>query len=251
MTKPQFILGCGPEQDADVRALGCTAAHLCYRVSASGKLMRTCPRAVRGGIMSLCLDADSAPDTENFARSVGIELRMSGAEGLFADADVYSPKIAALIPKLEALCARMHRDLYVTEKYALDAQNAYVLIGSDVAAGSYTAMIAEQAQRLGNRFALELVPLSMDFLLPSGGNGRQISAEELDMLLARGLTPYYADALCAHYVTYRDSSGSTHFTVFDDASTLRRKWETAAQYGAGKIFGLYDELAEALPDILP
>lgn len=251
MVKPQFILGCVPEQAQEVHALGCTAAHMCYRVSAAGKLMRICRQAMRAGIMVICQEPDSMPDMQSILNAIEREIRLCMFEGLFIDAEAYSPYFSALVPEVERLCMRLDRDLYVPALYAPQTENARVIIGSDVAAGSFSTMISEQSQRYGERLAIELIPLRTDFMLPSAGHGRTLPDDELDMLLARGMTPYFADSLCARYITYRDGAGNTHFTVYDDASTLRRKWEIAAENGVSRIFGLYDELAPSLPDILP
>ena len=250
MTKPQFILGCGADEAEAAAALGCESACLCYRISASGKLLCAAPRAPQGGIMALCASGEDAPDERELIPALERQLKKGRHGGLFADFEDWTPRLGALMEPLERTCRALGCDFFVPQLYAPQTQSACVLVGSDVAAGSYEGMISEQAQRYGERFALELVPLRADFILPSGGRARQIDGEELDMLLARGLTPYFSEALCARYFTYRDGAGRTHFTLFDDASTLKRKCDIAARFGARYIFGLYGELVEALPDIL-
>ena len=200
--------------------------------------------------MALCASGAEEPDADKLIPAVERQLKEGRHGGLFADFEDWSPRLGALMQPLEHICRSLGRDFFVPQLYAPQTQFACVLVGSDVAAGSYEGMISEQSQRYGERFALELVPLRADFLLPSGGHARQMDEDELDMLSARGLASYFSEALCARYFTYRDGAGRTHFTLFDDPSTLKRKCEIAARFGARAIFGLYAELEDALPDIL-
>ena len=56
----------------------------------------------------------------------------------------------------------------------------------------------------------------------------------------------YSDALCARYFTLT-RQGQTHFVLFDDARTLRRKLELARQLGIRDALVMLPEV-EDLPD---
>jgi hypothetical protein len=251
MTNDQFILACDASEREECRALGCTLAHFGYRISVSGRLLRVSPGpAARGGILVLSDDGTGVPDPPVFLRMLEGELVRQGFGGIFADFDAFSPKLSALIESMDALAARRGIALYVPELYAPQAPGACILTGSDVVAGSYRLRLEEQRQRYERRTALELVPVREDFALPSSGQGRRMREGELDALLARGMTPYYSDELCLHYFTYVDREHVTHFVVYDDAQSLRRKTQIAQDLGIEKIFALYAELRTLAPDIL-
>lgn len=251
MTNDQFILACDVSEREECYALGCTLAHFGYRISASGRLLRVSHGpAARGGVLVLSDDGTGVPDLPVFLRMLEGELTRQGFCGVFADFDSFSPKLSALVESMDGLAARRGIALYVPELYAPQAPGAFVLTGSDVVAGSYRLRLEEQRQRYEDRMALELVPVREDFALPSSGQGRRMREGELDALLARGMTPYYSDELCLHYFTYVDRAHVTHFVVYDDAQSLRRKVGIAREAGIGKIFALYAELRVLAPDIL-
>lgn len=251
MINEQFILACDASEREECGALGCTLAHFGYRISASGRLLRISQGpAARGGILILSDDGTGVPDAPVFLRMLEGELTRQGFCGIFADFDSFSPKLSALLESIDALAVRRRSVLYVPELYAPQTPDACVLTGSDVVAGSYRFRLEEQLGRYESRMALELVPVREDFALPSQGQGRRMREGELDALLARGVTPYYSDELCLNYFTYVDKARVTHFVVYDDAKSLRRKMEIARRMGIEKIFALYAELRALMPDIL-
>ena len=110
--------------------------------------------------------------------------------------------------------------------------------------------LAELCRRFGaQRLALDLACVRADFSLPAPyGDGAALSAQQLAAL--RGQRPvFFSPELCARYFTYGEG-GMTHFVLFDDADTLRRKMSLAAELGIGTGFLSLPESAEALPQLL-
>ena len=54
---------------------------------------------------------------------------------------------------------------------------------------------------------------------------------------------FYAEDLCARYFTYR-RGGQTHFVLFDDAGTLRRKIEMGQALGIREGFVMLPEVED-------
>ena len=61
---------------------------------------------------------------------------------------------------------------------------------------------------------------------------------------------FFSEALCARYFTYRIGS-ETHFVLFDDAGTLRRKAELAATLGIENAFFMLPEVSDLLDELFP
>ena len=249
MTNTDLILAGMPDELPEIRALGVKSAVLGYRISDSGHLLSVSPGQGFGGILVLSDDGSGSAESPAFDRQLASLLRRGRFLGVFADFDACTPPLAALTGRLSALCAKEGLSLYVPEIFSVYAPDAFILIGSDVAAGSFELRLAEQKSRFGERLALELVPMRADFLLPSQGRAHPLSEEALDSLLARGAQVYFSQELCVSYFTYRAREG-THFVAFDDARSLSRKLELAEKAGVSAVFALYREVRALLPDIL-
>ena len=182
MTNTDLILAGMPDELPEIRALGVKSAVLGYRISDSGHLLSASPGQGFGGILVLSDDGSGSAESPAFDRQLASVLRRGRFLGVFADFDACTPPLAALTGRLSALCAKEGLALYVPEIFSVYAPDAFVLIGSDVAAGSFELRLAEQKSRFGERLALELVPMRADFLLPSQGRAHPLSEEALDSL---------------------------------------------------------------------
>ena len=233
MRNELFVWACTPQEEPGPALRGARRAQLGYRISDTGRLFYGFARKPSGGILTLSDDGTGRPDAEAFLPELEKELRRGAFSGIFADLEAVTPALFALAGEMEALAQRLRIPLFVPESYAAGTQRAFILIGSDVAAGDYALRLEEAALRFGPRLALELVPLRADFALPG---------------LERGAQVYYSQALCANYFTYRDGGQDTHFVLFDDEKSLMRKCELAEKAGVGSIFALYQEAAPFFSD---
>ena len=110
--------------------------------------------------------------------------------------------------------------------------------------GSLQGRLEEACAAYGaQRLALDLERLMMDFPLPCpSGEGIRLSREELSIRM-QGRSVFYAEDLSARYFTYR-RGGQTHFVLFDDAGTLRRKIEMGQALGIREGFVMLPEVED-------
>ena len=130
----------------------------------------------------------------------------------------------------------------ITQVYGLPAVVALNRFTSDTAAE--LALVQEACAAYGaQRLALDLERLMMDFPLPCpSGEGIRLSREELAIRM-QGRSVFYAEDLCARYFTYR-RGGQTHFVLFDDAGTLKRKMEMGQVLGIREGFVMLPEVED-------
>ena len=119
-----------------------------------------------------------------------------------------------------------------------------VLLCTALSGGSLQGRLEEACAAYGaQRLALDLERLMMDFPLPCpSGEGIRLSREELAIRM-QGRSVFYAEDLCARYFTYR-RGGQTHFVLFDDAGTLRRKIEMGQALGIREGFVMLPEVED-------
>ena len=128
--------------------------------------------------------------------------------------------------------------------------DARVVVSTALSGGTLRRRLEEVCRRFGpRRIALDLACVRADFSLPAPyGDGTALTTRQLAAL--REQRPvFFSPELCARYFTY-GQGGMTHFVLFDDADTLRRKMALAAELGIQTGFLTLPEAAEALPLLL-
>lgn len=232
-----LYLAATPDRLAQARAVTPRLAHVAYRLGPGSELLAApLPSALRGGLMVVSdWDCPTLDDPDRLARQIArVCLRRSYA-GVVADLDAPArPDRAALLQSLTPLLISCGRTLYVPEHYA--CAGATVLVCTALSGGTLEGRLTQAANRYGpEHLALDLQRLRMDFPVPCpSGQGRALTAGELSALAA-GRATFYSDALCARYFTLTQE-GQTHFVLFDDAQTLRRK------LALGQSLGIRDAL---------
>lgn len=97
---------------------------------------------------------------------------------------------------------------------------------------------------------MEVERVRMDFTLPAAnGTGRELTPEAFSAL-AEAYRPrsFFSEALCAHYFTYQDKKG-THFVLYDDAVSIRRKLALAARMGIDSAFMFYPHVRDLVGEL--
>lgn len=61
---------------------------------------------------------------------------------------------------------------------------------------------------------------------------------------------FFSQELCARYFTYTHE-GQTHFVLFDDAGTIRKKLQTGTALGYAAAFLMFPEVRDLLDDLFP
>lgn len=239
-------LAAAPEELNEAKGYTSQLAHAAYRIGEDGTLLaKPLPNTLRGGLMLVTGGAERLPE-DTLCRELMRRCLQHGFSGIILDLDA---QCGALIRKTERLARQYGRRLYVPEAYADASESATILICTALSGGSLQQRLEQAAARFGAaRIALDLQRLAMDFPLPCpGGMGTPLSIDQLHQLMG-GHAVYFSDGLCAHYFTHRQS-GSTHFVLFDDADTLRRKMEMGQQLGISEGFVMFPETADILPQL--
>ncbi|MBQ2061911.1 MAG: hypothetical protein II458_04475 [Oscillospiraceae bacterium] len=241
----QIYLAAAPELLARAHSLSVPVAHAAYRIDEAGHLTaRELPAMLRGGLLLLC-GGETLPSfrPEILCREMVNECQRREFGGAVLDIDGPPSSLSVrLMRLLEEELGRRQKRLYVPETWGDHARTATVLIGTAVSGGTLRQRLEEAKGRFGKRpLALDCQRLVMDFLLPSpNGEGSPLTIDQLARL-RQGHNVYFSPDLCARYFTYRTSS-RTHFVLFDDADTLRRKLALGEELGIGTAFFMLPEV---------
>ena len=226
-----LYLAATPDRLAQARAVTPRLAHVAYRLGSGSELLAApLPSTLRGGLMVVS-DWDCP---------------RRGYAGAAADFDPPArPDRAALLQALLPLLASCGRALYVPEHYAA-CHGASVLLCTALSGGTLEGRLNQAAARYGaEHLALDLQRLAMDFPVPCpSGQGTALTRSQL-AALAAGRSTFYSDALCARYFTLT-REGRTHFILFDDAQTLRRKLALARSQGIRDALVMLPEVEDIL-----
>lgn len=249
MRADRITLAVTAAEAAECAGLGMRLMYMAYRLSPSGVLLKSNALGpVQGGVMAVMGSAPRLADTGALAGAITAECGAHGFEGVYLDFDERTPAAEHLIEALSPRLAERGTQLYTNP--VLDLDGVTVLESSEVTGGSFELYLRELRERYEEHTALEVVPLCVDFTLPSAGRGDHITQERLAKLLDEGLMSYYSRELAAKYFTYQAPDGMTHFVLYDDAYTIREKLEAAEREGVAETFLPYARLREELPDIL-
>ncbi len=235
-------------------ALKCTdrIAHVAYRIGGDGHLeRRALPGGVRGGIMVLGDgDCGKITDGDALCREVWRECTNRGFGSVMAD--FVQPCMQDKADFLRKLCdtlLRGGRELYIPENYGCEVERAAVLICTAISGGMLCQRLEEAKERFGDRIALDLQRLRMDFSLPCPrGEGRPLDCEALQALLSEEPAVFFSEDLCAKYFVH-PCGCELRFVLFDDAHTLRKKLQLARHMGIGTAFLMYPEAEDLLPEL--
>ena len=227
-------------------------AHVAYRIGPDSHLLRqSLLMQTKGGLLSLS-DRDCPPITrpEALCRELWQECGLRGYLGVLADfeSDPCEDRVAFL-RRLCALLRGHNRRLFLPERWALQVPGATAVICTALSGGSFQARLREAADHFGpNQTALDVQRLTMDFTLPSPtGMGTPLSREDFQAVWQEhSPTPFYSKDLCAKYFTYT-KEGVSHFLLFDDADTIRRKIRTGSSMGLCAAFLMDPEVQDLLP----
>lgn len=237
-------------------ALKCTdrIAHAAYRIGAGGALTgRELAPRVHGGIMMLGDDWDGEiGDTAALCESIWRECQRRGYCAVVADFDrPPTPDRVELLCRLCGILRKNNRALYVPESCGGEVRQARVLVCAAISGGTLCERLDEAKCRFGDRLALDLQRLRMDFPLPCpGGEGCALDRETLREFLACDPPVFFSEDLCAKYFT-RVCGCELRFVLFDDAETLMKKRELACRYGIGTVFLMYPEVEDILERLFP
>ena len=252
----QAFIAVTPEEEREAARHHLPLAHVAYRLGEDSSLLRrNLLLQTRGGLLSVSdRDAPAVGDPGALCAAVLRECGRREYQGVLLDFEAPPrPDLMRLVRLLGERLPAARRTLYVPEGYASAAPHAPVLCNSAVSGGSWIEYLRENVQRLGpGRLALDLERVRMDFSLPSPtGHGTPLTGQELARLMEREAPAVFCSPeLCARYFTYT-RSGETHFILFDDGETLRRKLRAAASLGCAAAFLMWPEIQDIAGTLFP
>ena len=250
-------LAAAPEESRSAAAYGRRILHLAYRIDQQGRLIRTrMPFLQKGAIMAICHSGPlPAVDHNAFLIQLLREYTARGYTGVTLDFEG-SPdaRCCGLAGFLDQVLRARGIPLWVPVACAAAVTPpTRLMISSAISGGNYREMLAEYCGRYGReRLVLQAERNCEDFRLPAAdGSGQRLSMAQLDQLFMDRLpTPFFSSDLCTYYFTYRDREQGSHFILFDNANSLRRKLEIAGQLGIPDAVLVYPEVSDIIRDIL-
>ena len=250
------LLAASPQDTRAALAFGYPLAHLAYQVGPALTLRRgSIGQSMRGGVMVLS-DAETAHvsgDPEALLAEAMRECQTRDFQGLVADFEHGARKgLMEFLRLADTVLPRKGITLFVYERCASFAPGARVIVSTALTAGSLANRLQEAIQiHGGGRVCVEIERLARDIVLPAPqGMGDALSRDALQAILEkRNATVFFSSELCAHYFTYRDAQGQTHFVLYDDAASIRKKLALCQRMGVREAFLLYPEVRDILLDI--
>lgn len=227
-------------------------AHVAYRIGEGSTLLReNLLLQTRGGLLGVTdQDAPLIEDPEKLSAAAVRECGRRGFTGVLLDFQDRTPDRLAFARQLVPALARTRRTLYVPEDYGPAVPGAVPLICTALSGGDFSQRLQEAAAGGAGRLALDVQRLRMDFTLPARtGEGTPLSREDFEALVEReNPAVFFSPELCARYFTYT-REGETHFVLFDDAGTLRKKLQSGAALGYSAAFFMFPEVRDLLGDL--
>jgi len=236
-------------------ATGLDVARMIYRIGRGYHLYKAhAYNHVKGGLM--VVDTDGYSGGGPVSALVGeilLECDKRGYKGIVLDTG-RSPvnMLQYLASYLASEAQTRGLRCFVPESLHSVGGNAAVLIPTALSGGTLTGHIGEAADKYGiSRIALEIERVRMDFTLPAvNGSGRELSADELDALIEQHKTQsFFSKDLVAYYFNYRDKKG-THFVLYDNGASIKRKLQAAGSAGVENAFLFYPHVADIIDKII-
>lgn len=248
----QTFLAVTPDNlDTALRHTG-RVAHVAYRIDPQGELACcTLAPQVKGGMMVLS-DGDGCGivSTAALCKAILRECISRSFGGVVADfVQPFSEERCAFLNALCTALWRSGRRLFVPECYGGEVRGAMVLICTAISGGTLRHRLEESRRQFGDRTALDLQRVRMEFPLPCPeGEGCVVGQETLAQLLSEEPAVFFSEDLCAKYFV-RVCGCEPRFVMFDDVHTLRRKLRLAQSLGIGTAFVMYPEVEDILHEL--
>lgn len=231
-------------------------AHVAYRIGEGSMLLRqSVLMQTRGGLLAVTdQDAPLIEEPEKLSAAVLRECGRRSFTGALLDFQGRTADRLAFAKKLASALTQTRRTLYIPEAYGPAVPGAIPLICTALSGGDFAQRLREAALAAGGagRLALDVQWLRMDFTLPARtGEGVPLSRSDFQALMEReSPSVFFSQELCARYFTYT-REGQTHFVLFDDAGTLRKKLQTGAALGFTAAFLMFPEVQDLLGELFP
>lgn len=235
---------------------GAAVAHMTYRIGRGLQLFRARGTARhRGGLMVIDTRALSGGGPiATLVSEIVLECRQRAHTGVVLDSAERTDRVQRSLVRVLAPAAREEGLTLYVQPVLADASDSAVILTQTALSGGILKEHLELAVRQygAARVALEIERVHMDFTLPARtGMGRELTLAEFTALYNR-LRPksFFSADLCAYYFNYHDSDG-THFVLYDNADSIKRKLLIADGLGIEKAFLYFPRIRDLIPKLLP
>lgn len=211
----------------------------------TGERLGVCDHTPQSGLL-MVIYGSSVSDPALMARDILRQCLSGQHSGIILDFPPNRSELIPLVKELGILCRKYSIPLFLPESYA-PYGDAFVIVSTTLVGGNLREKLKDAVSRYGaQRIMLDLERTCRDYLLPSPtGNGRCLSQETFRRL-STGCTRYFSPDQCTRYFTYRNGMES-HYIVYDDADTLRKKIAMAEELGIQKALVVYSEVEDLWP----
>lgn len=232
-----------------------TSVYMEYRIGNGFHLYRTeRSLAIRSGIMGIdCTRCDDEGKLAPLIGEITKECTLHNFSGVILEISQNpSSLFCNLTQELDRSLTQDGKLLFVRENVAKFTEHAKILVGTALSGGTFSRHLQEHVSSFGSeRIALDVERMRMDFTLPArNGAGVPLSDHEFDELHRRyRTTSFFSNDLCTYYFTYR-KNGKSHFVLYDNAYSIKRKIAAARKFGIDRFFFYYPEVSGILDNIL-
>lgn len=246
----KIILTTPPEHFTAASKYSEVLGHMAYQIGEDFHLYRAnIPLILKGGLMVLgCTTCKGNGDPEALSGEIVKECIYRGFSGVILSFEKPAPLLHTLADILSKRLKKNGSQLYLPEEYSKDSDWANITISTAISGGSLATRLQEVTSVYGKeRLCLDIERIRMDFQLPSrDGSGKPLSARELYALTKTyHPQPYFSQELCAYYFTFTDKQGS-HFILYDDAGSIRKKIQLASRLGIPAAMLLFPEVEDII-----
>jgi hypothetical protein len=249
-----IIIAAPPEYLEAAALSGYPLAYMIYRIGRGHHLFRAQGvKYIRGGVMVLDMAGyiGGGPSAALIMEILG-ECEKNKYSGIVLDSgSKATAQLMLLTGHLASEANKRGLNVYVHEILSNASGQVIVLIPTALSGGTLSGHIGEAVEKYGTgRVALEIERVRMDFSLPATqGTGSELTADELQALIdAHHPQSFLSKDLCAYYFTYHDKKG-THFVLYDNGTSIKRKLSVASKLGIEHAFIFYPHVADIIDKI--
>jgi len=250
----QIYLAVTPQEAPYAAAYPVSLACMAYHIGPNSTLMRrNALLQNQGGLLTVSEQGSPlVEDSHSLCAAVLRECSRRNYGGVFLNfAAPVRHDLLQFATQLDEVLYKNGKKLYLPEGYVSSCPKAFLLVDTALSGGNLSEHLKQAAEKRKNLSALYMERIQMDFCLPARkGTGVTLANSAFTTLLdEKSPSIYFSPDLCARYFTYQKGS-ETHFVLFDDAETLKRKLKLGSEYGYSAAIFMWSEIQNIAPQLL-
>lgn len=250
----QIYLAVTPQEAPSAAPYSAALACMAYHIGSNSTLIRRNALLQNNGGL-LTVSAQAAPlveDPSALCAAVLRECSRRNYDGVFLNFD--SPARHDLLQfavQLDKTLHKYRKKLYLPKEYIAACPEAFLLVDTALSGGNLAEHLKDVAKTRKNQSILRMERIQMDFSLPArNGTGIPLTTNDFSTLLKeKSPSIYFSPDLCTRYFTYQKGR-ETHFVLFDDAETLKRKLRLGTECGFSAALFIWSEIRDIADALL-